>query len=111
MPSIKAGKFLVDEWTAAEKNAATLDFDGTLKALAAESAFYADAINGFSDEELRAEVNLFGKPANRGRLLIDLIVSGHAAYRTQLFCYLKACGREELGTANLWRGVDPAPAQ
>ena len=34
-----------------------------------------------------------------------------AAYRTQLFCYLKSCGREELGTANLWRGVDPTPAQ
>lgn len=108
VPSIKAGKFLVDEWTAAEKNAATLDFDATVKALEAESAFYADAINGFSDEELSAEVNLFGQPAKRGRLLIDLIVSGHAAYRTQLFCYLKSCGRDELNTMNLWAGVDGA---
>jgi len=23
-----------------------------------------------------------------------------------LFCYLKACGREELSTSNLWQGVD-----
>jgi hypothetical protein len=25
----------------------------------------------------------------------------------QLFLYLKACGRVELGTINLWDGVDP----
>ena len=35
---------------------------------------------------------------------------GLAAYRTQLFLYLKACGRHELGTSNLWGGVDAAPA-
>jgi hypothetical protein len=35
-----------------------------------------------------------------------MVVCGHAAYRTQLFCYLKACGREELNTMNLWAGVD-----
>jgi hypothetical protein len=28
-----------------------------------------------------------------------------------LFVYLKACGREELSTMNLWAGMDaPAPA-
>jgi hypothetical protein len=29
---------------------------------------------------------------------------------TQLFVYLKACGREELGTMNLWAGVDAPTA-
>ena len=32
--------------------------------------------------------------------------AGHAAYRTQLFCYLKSCGRDELNTFNLWQGID-----
>ncbi len=32
------------------------------------------------------------------------MLNGHAAYRTQLFLYLKACGREELSTMNLWAG-------
>ena len=41
--------------------------------------------------------------------LVHLALGGFAAYRTQLFLYLKACGREELGTVNLWGGVD-APA-
>ena len=39
-----------------------------------------------------------------------LVLGGCAAYRTQIFLYLKANGREELGTSNLWAGVDPAPA-
>ena len=39
------------------------------------------------------------------------ILNGYAAYRTQIFCYLKACGRTELGTMNLWAGIDPPPAQ
>jgi hypothetical protein len=34
--------------------------------------------------------------------------TGCAAYRTQLFCYLKSCGRDELTTSNLWQGVDAA---
>jgi hypothetical protein len=42
-------------------------------------------------------------------MLVNLVAGGHAAYRTQLFLYLKACGREELNTMNLWGGVD-APA-
>ena len=38
------------------------------------------------------------------------VLGGHAAYRTQLFMYLKACGQEHLGTVNLWRGADAVPA-
>ena len=37
---------------------------------------------------------------------MNLVLCGCAAYRTQLFLYLKACGREELGTMNLWAGTD-----
>ncbi|MCX6599281.1 MAG: hypothetical protein NTV70_23255, partial [Acidobacteria bacterium] len=74
-----------------------------------QSAFYAEAINGFSDEELQGEIEMFGSKFLRGAMLVSMVLSGHAAYRTQLFCYLKACGREELGTANLWMGMD-APA-
>jgi hypothetical protein len=41
---------------------------------------------------------------------VNLVLAGNAAYRTQIFLYLKACGREELSTANLWGGADPQPA-
>jgi hypothetical protein len=54
---------------------------------------------------------MFGRKSSRGLLVITLVLNGHAAYRTQLFLYLKACGREELSTMNLWAGADmPAKA-
>ena len=49
---------------------------------------------------------MFGRKSSRGALLVNLVLGGHAAYRTQLFCYLKACGRDELNTMNLWAGAD-----
>ena len=63
-----------------------------------------------ADADLRREVDGFdGKKTTRGAVMVNLVLCGCAAYRTQLFLYLKACGREELGTMNLWAGVD-APA-
>ncbi|CAN5724699.1 hypothetical protein BH18ACI5_BH18ACI5_15070 [soil metagenome] len=47
--------------------------------------------------------------AAKAGTIVNQVLCGCAAYRTQLFLYLKACGREDLGTANLWAGVD-APA-
>ena len=52
---------------------------------------------------------MFGSKTTRGAFIVNLVLCGCAAYRTQLFLYLKACGREELSTMNLWAGVD-APA-
>ena len=51
-------------------------------------------------------------PWIRLSIAVSLVLGGHAAYRTQLFCYLKSCGRQELGTMNLWAGMDApmAPA-
>jgi hypothetical protein len=54
---------------------------------------------------------MFGTKGTRGAFIVNLVLCGCAAYRTQLFVYLKACGREELTTMNLWAGMDaPAPA-
>lgn len=104
--SIKAGAFLGDGWNEGEAKAASMDFEDVVKLLESLSGWYEEAVNGFSEEELRGEVELFGSKSRRGPLLVNLVVCGHAAYRMQLFCYLKACGREELNTMNLWAGVD-----
>jgi len=65
-----------------------------------------------TDADFRAQMTGFdGKQVSKGMFINQLVVSGHAAYRTQLFLYLKSCGRDELSTYNLWQGVDaPAPA-
>jgi hypothetical protein len=51
---------------------------------------------------------MFGRKASRGSLIVNLVLCHYAAYRMQLFLYLKACGREELNSRNLWTGMDAA---
>jgi hypothetical protein len=105
----KAGGFDRAVWTAAEEAANARDFDQTLAAIAAQPDAYAALFATVSDADLREEVEMFGRKTTRGALIVNLGLCGYAAYRTQLFMYLKACGREELGTMNLWAGMD-APA-
>jgi len=105
----KAGVFDTAAWTAAEQAAAAQDFDQTLGAIAAHTVAYATLLADLSDADLRAEIAPFGDKTTRGAFIVTWVLCGCAAYRTQLFLYLKACGRDELGTMNLWAGVD-APA-
>ena len=85
------------------------NFEQTLAAIAAHRQEYATLLGDLSDADFRAEIEMFGRKTTRGAFIVNLVLCGCAAYRTQLFVYLKACGREELSTLNLWAGVD-APA-
>jgi hypothetical protein len=104
-----SGGFDVAVWTAAENEAKARDFDQTVAAIREQGATYAALLGVMSDADFRKEINMFGNNFTIGAFLVNLVLSGHAAYRTQLFLYLKACGREELSTMNLWAGMD-APA-
>jgi len=104
------GGFDPAAWTVAEKAAAARDFDQTVAAIRAHIETYAALLADVSDADLRAEIDMFGSKTTRGAYIVNLVLCGCAAYRTQLFLYLKACGREELGTMNLWAGVDAVPA-
>ena len=107
----KAGSFDGAAWAAAEQAAATRTFDQTLAAIAAQPDAYAALLADVSDDDLRAEIDPFGAgKSSRGAFLVTQVLCGCAAYRTQLFLYLKACGREELNTWNLWAGVDEPAA-
>jgi hypothetical protein len=107
----KTGTFDVNGWTAAQEATKAKNFEQVLADIAAIPASYAAVLDGMPDEAFRDEVELFGRKTTRGAFMVNTILGGYAAYRTQLFCYLKACGREELNTMNLWAGMDPAPAQ
>ena len=97
-------------WTAREAEAKRLDFDQTVAAIAAQHDTYAAVLGALSDDDYRTGLTVWGIPITRGAFIVAYVLCGHAAYRTQLFGYLKACGRAELGTSNLWDGSDPAPA-
>src|SRR5687767_2056236 len=105
----KAGGFDGAVWGAAQKEAAERNFDQTVAAIAAQSDLYAKMLGDMPDADFRTEMTSFdGSTVSKGSFIVNLVLGGHAAYRTQLFVYLKACGREELGTTNLWAGVDAA---
>ncbi|HKB13211.1 MAG TPA: hypothetical protein VKD69_21250 [Vicinamibacterales bacterium] len=93
-------------WSPAEANAARMSFEQTVAAIGDQSDEYARRLGAWTDADFRKEVDMFGRQFSRGLLLVTLVVNGHAAYRTQLFLYLKSCGREELSTMNLWAGAD-----
>jgi hypothetical protein len=105
----KAGTFDGAAWAAEEQAAKALHFDQVLSRLAAQADTYATLLSEFSDADFRATITMLGRETTRGAFIVNLVLCGCAAYRTQLFCYLKACGREELSTMNLWAGMD-APA-
>jgi hypothetical protein len=116
--TIKGGVFALDVWREmwnTELQAAKAKSLEQLKdALAQQPAFFAEILGSFSDAALRAEMEMFGRKATRGSWLVTMLVSHYAAYRMQLFLYLKASGREELHTLNLWAGMDgslAAPVQ
>ena len=104
--AIKSGTFDVEAWQAATAKANAADFDGVLAMIAAQEAEYASLLSSWTESDFRGSIEMFGRSASRGSFLLELVLGGAAAYRTQLFCYLKSCGREDLTTANLWQGVD-----
>jgi hypothetical protein len=107
----KGGAFNVESWTAAQKAAEARDLAQTVAAIARQEQEYASLLGDWSDADFRTEMSAFdGSTTTRGAFIVNLVLCGHAAYRTQLFVYLKSCGREELGTLNLWQGKDAPPA-
>lgn len=88
------------------------DFDETVIALAAHDDVYVELLADMSDADFRGATTGFdGLPVTRGQFLVNHVIGQCAAYRMQLFLYLKACGRDELNTMNLWVGVDaPIPS-
>ncbi len=110
MRAAATGTFDTDAWTAAEQAAGTLTLDQAIALLKRQGDDYAGMVEAFTDADLRAEVAPFGEPSSRGAFIVNNVLCGCTAYRMQLFLYLKASGREELSSADLWSGVD-APAQ
>ena len=106
--SIKAGTFDVERWQADTAKANAADFDQVLAMIRAQESEYASLLASWSEADFRGSIEMFGRSASRASFLLELVLGGCAAYRTQLFLYLKACGREELTTSNLWSGVDAA---
>jgi hypothetical protein len=108
----KAGAFDPAAWTVAVNEAKAMNFDQVLGSIEKQQGTYAQLVSEYSDADFRVEIDPFGSgKTTRGAFIVNMVLGGCAAYRTQLFLYLKACGRDELNTMNLWAGVDaPMPS-
>jgi hypothetical protein len=102
----QSGTFDAAAWTRGEKAAEPLTFAEAVTAIADHANVYESQLGGMTEADFRAEIAPFGHKTTRGSFIVNNVLSGCAAYRMQLFLYLKACGRDELGTMNLWAGAD-----
>jgi hypothetical protein len=110
--AVMSGAFDLDAWRntwrAEEVAAKARNLQEAKDAIAKQPALFAELLGSCSDTDLRAEIEMFGRKASRGSMIVSLVLCHYAAYRMQLFLYLKAGGREELNTMNLWAGMDAA---
>src|SRR5687768_2121294 len=75
--AIKAGGFDPPAWQAAVAEADAMDFDQLIARLEKQGGLYADLIEGFSDSELRGDVDLFGRgKTTRGLMLTTMVLGG-----------------------------------
>lgn len=94
------------DWTEESARVASLGFEQLKAEFARQPVIIADLAGKLTDEELRQDFSMFGSDGSRGLWLVQMLLQHYAAYRMQLFMYLKGAGREELNTMNLWMGVD-----
>lgn len=105
----KTGTFDGAAWGAANAKADAMNLEQVTAALSTLGDTFATEIGSIPDADLRNEIEMFGRKHTKGSFLVNMVLGGHAAYRTQIFNHLKSCGREELSTMNLWAGMDAPP--
>jgi len=92
------------------KNAPVVTLENFDAVMQAQEASVREKLGALTDEDYAREVEVFGFTAP---LVIHImnVMKWSVAYKMQLFLYIKANGRHEINTSNLWRGVDPAPKE
>ena len=97
-------------WVEAETAAEGRTFDEAVRIIGTHGVTYAALLANVPDSVYRSEfIDFDGNRASRGAFLTNLVLSGTAMYRMQLFLYLKACGLP-LSSADLWAGHDAPSA-
>jgi hypothetical protein len=108
--SIKGGEFTREAmgaiWGPRDAAAKAMNWEQAVAAVGRQCDEMTRTIGAWTDADFRSEINMFGQDSTRGEALVNMVLCGYAAYRMQLFLYLKAMGREELNTINLWGGAD-----
>lgn len=65
-------------------------------------------LESLSEENMQEEINMWGKNQTKALHLMGML-SIASAYKMQMFLYMKQSGTENIGTMNLWAGMDQPP--
>ena len=65
-------------------------------------------ITPMTDDNLKQEVAMWGRTQSKALHLLGLLKMA-SAYKMQLFLYMKQSGTPNIGTMNLWAGMDQPP--
>lgn len=97
-----------DKYVAESMN---LTLDNAAEKFAAQLATVESLLATVTPEELATEISVWGGPVrSKGAHLVELPLAWMYAYKTQLFVTIKMGGISDIGTMNLWAGMD-APAK
>lgn len=68
---------------------------------------WKEMMNSLDEEKLAVVINIYGMgEMSRGVYLVENLLKWLAAYKMQLFLYIKASGNTSIGTSNVWGGMD-----
>ena len=104
-------KCLVEnDWSIAgnlSEKSKVVTLDSFCEAMDLQLAAVREIIEPLSESDFNKKTSFpTGQEAILGSALVNFPIKFSAAYRMQLFLYLKANGRNELNTLNCWFGVD-----
>jgi len=68
----------------------------------------SELVNSLSDDDMKSEISMWGRSQSKALHLMGML-SIAAAYKMQLFLYMKQSGTSNIGTMNLWAGMDQPP--
>lgn len=66
----------------------------------------SDELSSLTESQWSEEISIWGRTGSRSMFLIDYVFAFLGAYKMQLFLQLKHSGLSDLGTMNLWAGID-----
>lgn len=94
------------------KNAVSVNIENFQEAMDAQQKTMLELMEKFTDEDLKTVINLYGMgDKTKGAYLVDTVGKWFPTYRMQLFLYLKSLGVSNLGTMNMWAGMDAPSAK
>lgn len=78
----------------------------------AQEAQVKEVMNQLTDEDLETMFDMFRQGEKTKMVwLVESFLRFSAAYKMQLFLYIKSSGNTSLGTSNVWGGVDTPATQ